>query len=387
MNRPRLRAVSLVLAAAAGLCSGLPARAQPPAPAGAPALDTAKAASRLFNAGKRAYKAGNLPEAFEAYRDAWRLNPAYDVCANLANVEFELGKLKTAGMMRAAAEQYAHCIHLFPVSDKKLAAAQATTLNRFHTARAEVAALAIEVNLTGADVLVDAQFVGKAPLDGEVYVDPGAHTVEAKLYGYEMTPQKVLAVKAAPNGNKPADPQRVALTLVPAAGPGDKVPEAEAKLGPVGAVPALPAGSASADAAAPPSPPPGPTDQPPRLNKAVLISGGTITGIAIVAGVALVVVANGKGSDADTLTATLKQPPGPPACQTFASTCSAINNDRTAHDALSNAAKGVLVGAGAVGLATLGYALLAPRPRPAMGVMVLPAIGSNQGGVVVAGSW
>ena len=49
--------------------------------------------------------------------------------------------------------------------------------------------------------------------------------------------------------------------------------------------------------------------------------------------------------------------------------------------------RGFLIGAGAVGLATVGYALFAPKARPAAGMRVLPAVGSREGGLVVAGAW
>src|SRR5580693_7330287 len=95
MTRLRLHIVSATLLAAAGLGSA-PAWAQPPASAAVAGLDKWKEADRLFAAGKTAYKAKKLQEAYEAYRDAWKLNQTYDICSNLANVEVELGKRDVA---------------------------------------------------------------------------------------------------------------------------------------------------------------------------------------------------------------------------------------------------------------------------------------------------
>ncbi len=42
----------------------------------------------------------------------------------------------------------------------------------------------IEVNVDGAEILVDSKLVGKSPLDGPVPVSPGVHTIEVKADGF-----------------------------------------------------------------------------------------------------------------------------------------------------------------------------------------------------------
>jgi hypothetical protein len=53
------------------------------------------------------------------------------------------------------------------------------------------AQITVNVNLAGADILIDGHSVGTAPLGSPVTVDPGRHTVEARLDGYGGTPQIV----------------------------------------------------------------------------------------------------------------------------------------------------------------------------------------------------
>lgn len=120
----------------------------------------------------------------------------------------------------------------------------------------------------------------------------------------------------------------------------------------------------------------------------VIVGGASVTGVALVTGTILAVVAHGKAADADTKLGGLKNVTGTNVCVTNAATCAAIDSDRAARDRLANASMGVFIGAGAVGVATLGYALLSPKARPASGrVQVLPAIGARDAGVMLVGVW
>lgn len=49
----------------------------------------------------------------------------------------------------------------------------------------QVGALTIQVEPAGAEVLIDGQSKGKAPLEERSFVDPGKHTIEVKLDGYK----------------------------------------------------------------------------------------------------------------------------------------------------------------------------------------------------------
>jgi hypothetical protein len=62
-------------------------------------------------------------------------------------------------------------------------------------AQAKVGRLVITVNLPGADVLIDGQVVGKTPLPGPVFVEPGQVFIEARLPGY--TQERVIQTAVA----------------------------------------------------------------------------------------------------------------------------------------------------------------------------------------------
>jgi hypothetical protein len=279
---------------------------------------------------------GQLARARAAFIAAWALKKHWQIAGGLGETELKLG------MYRDAAEHLAFFVSNFPPDKGQdmLAAGQ----KLFQEARAKVGTLTVTVDRAGAEVAVDGKVIGTAPLQDPVFVDPGPHTVEARMGAHVATMQ----VDAQPGSTR-----ALALSV--------KEP--------------------------PPVTPPKDGLPPPRLNKAVLISGGTITGIAIVAGTVLAVVASGKRSDAATQLATLNQPPPSAACQMLPSTCGAIHSDLQARDTLANASMGTFIGGGVVGLTTLGYALLAPKARPAVSAKLLPALGVGQGGVVVKGTW
>src|SRR5262249_54129625 len=154
---------------------------------------------------------------------------------NLGSAELTLGKV------RDAAEHFAYCIRTFPATGSKKQLAAVKRL--FDDARRKVGALAIKVGVDGAEVIVDGKPVGRAPLAEEVYVDPGPHTVEAKLAGYDAAKQAVQV---------PAGPaQSMTLALVATAPspptPPGPVPAADS------AEPAAPQASATAVSTAPPT--------------------------------------------------------------------------------------------------------------------------------------
>jgi hypothetical protein len=289
---------------------------------------TAKAAA-LYDEGVSAYKKGQWAAARASFLAAWSLKKHWQIAANLADTEVELGKY------RDAAEHAFYYLGNGPAD--RHARAQAL----LDKAQARTGTLTVRVDRAGADVLVDGEVVGKSPLVAPVFVDPGHHTVAARLgAGVATSPADVLA----------GAPRDVALTL--------KEPQA---------------------------PPIVPAREGPSVP--VIVTGASVTGVGIVVGAILAVLAHREALDANAKLATLPPPAGVSPCATLTSTCDAINSERHTSDALSNASVGTFIGGGVVGLATLGYALLAPKAPAASGMRVLPAVGSGQAGVVVMGAW
>jgi len=157
-------------------------------------------ADRLREEGKAASKAGQFEKAEELYRRAWRLRQGWEIAANLGLTEFRLGK------NRDAAEHLSYFLREAPTNRVGEADRKATQ-ETIDKARAKVAALRITVSPAGAEVLVDGQAVGTAPLPGAVFVEPGPVAVEVRRDGY--TAVKVSRVGAA------GSVEDVELRLVP----------------------------------------------------------------------------------------------------------------------------------------------------------------------------
>jgi hypothetical protein len=128
-------------------------------------------ADSLFAEGNKAYDESDYALAVRKYGEAFALKPSYDIAANLGAAELKLAKFADA------ANHLAYAIRNFPPSGDAKKKAGAEKL--YGEARQKVGALDI-VAPPGAEVFVDGKSVGKAPLTDPVYVDPGAHEVEAR---------------------------------------------------------------------------------------------------------------------------------------------------------------------------------------------------------------
>jgi hypothetical protein len=140
-------------------------------------VTTTPAAFNDCQKGSDLYAAQKWPEALAAFQEAWALQKTYDIAANLGHTEVKLER------WRDAAEHLSFAVKNWPVVGKP--EPRELAKQRLSEARAKVAAVTVEVNVVGAEVLVDGKLVGKAPLEGEVFVDPGAHRVEGRMAGYK----------------------------------------------------------------------------------------------------------------------------------------------------------------------------------------------------------
>ncbi len=307
----------------------------------------ADAADTYFRQGNGLYKEQRWADARAAYESAWRLEKSHDIAANLGYAEMKLGRF------RDAAEHLAFAVKNWPPTGK--ADKREYAVERLVLAKQQVGALTIRVDTERADVFVDGAIVGASPLEDDVFVEPGSHTVEAKRAGREDAKQVVTVAKGGA--------QTVALALPP-------VPPS------------------------PPPPPPMPSAQPPPVapvtapgpNRAIVVSGAVIGGVGLVVGAGLAIGSAIKGSNADSALTALQRTGQGKVCPTQMAACSAIDSDRRAHDALGKGALGAFVTGGALGLATLGYALAARGPK-ATGVRLVPTVGVRNAGVVLAGEW
>jgi len=317
--------------------------------------DASQQADEHFKRGKELYKAGKLREAHEAYRSAWGLKQTFDIAANLANTEVQLG------MKRDAAEHLAFCIRNFPATGVK---AQLDRVKvQFEDVRKQVGALVVSASVEGAEIVVDGQPVGRAPLGREVFVEPGAHTVEARLAGYE--PARAEAQVAAGGSQEVAlAPVKVKAAAVSGNGSGSGSGNGSGNG----------SGSGSGEDGAGP-------------RTAVLIAGGAAAGAALVAGVIFTVVANGKADDAEEQRAALVKMGGPASCASATAACDDLRSAKDGKDTFSNAALWSFVGAGALGAATGIYAVVTSQRTDTASVKAMPVVMAGGGGIVLRGAW
>jgi hypothetical protein len=353
MDRLSLRFCSFVLLASAALCARTPAYAQDAPAAGGSIEDDSRKADELFKQGKSAYTAGKLQEAHDAYLRAWQLKRSHDIASNLGNTELQLG------LKRDAAEHLAYCVRNFPptVDETK----RQNTMRKFEAARADVGALSIKTNVRGAEVFVDGKSVGVAPLEAEIYADPGERVVEARLPEHEPAIVKVQVVKAGATGAA----QEVVLALVP------KVKRD---------------GPLSGSEAQPPPPLPPPTPAGP--SKALIITGAALAGAGVVMGTTFALLSDAKASDAAAGRATMLTMGASAACgATPSASCQAVESAGQARATFANASAWSFIAGGALGAATVIYALAAPRAAKASATRVAPTLAVGGGGVVVRGEW
>jgi hypothetical protein len=333
MARSRTRTTLLLAALAVTVCA--PALAAPPEPAPA---KTADEADVLFRKGNAAYDAGKPAEALPLYLAAWKLKQTHDIAGNMAQVELVLGK------KRDAAEHIAFALAHFPptgtAQDRREKMRKA-----LDDLRHDIASLRVSVSLPGAEVTLDDKPIGRSPIDEELFVDPGRHAVRASLGGYADASEQVDAAKGSA--------QVVTVTL---------------------------------KAAAPPPPPP-PVEPTPKAEPRSVVPGavlGGVAGAALATGIGLMVVSAQKRSSAQDVAQSILG--AHHSCVTgagnFDPQCSQVASTTTTSDTLHNAGVGVLVGAGALAVAS-GLYFLWPAPR----VVIAPAAGTSGGGLWVHGSF
>ncbi len=159
------------------LVIGVVLAASPPAWAG-----PSDKASELMNQGVTQYSKGNLVAAREAFLEAFKLAPHHTIASNLAEVEIKLGKY------REASEHLNYVLHSLPPSATEERASSEKDLAQ---CRERLSIVRVAVSVQGAAVTLDGQSVGTAPLETELWLEPGEYVVEARHAGYEPASERV----------------------------------------------------------------------------------------------------------------------------------------------------------------------------------------------------
>ena len=314
---------------ASALTSSARAQGAPPTSAQAAPTATVNAASLdkardLFTQANALYDVNKYPQAEAAYQAAWKIKKSFDLAGNFGNLEADMNK------PRSAAELLSFAVREFPAGGKP--AVRDALVKRLGEVLKLVGTLRLTVNKPGAEVFLDGVSVGSAPIQGDVYLDPGTHNVEARLDGLMPAQVTFTAAKGKSQG--------VELTLVP----------------------------------------------PPGASTPVLVAGGAVAGAGVVAGAVLLGVSfTKKGSAADL--ASSKQVGCPVAGTGAMGACKNVANAVTSRNALANAGLWALVGGGVAGVSTLIYGLAGGSKAPRTGVRVLPVVTGDGGGLVVGGTF
>ncbi|HEX4476228.1 MAG TPA: PEGA domain-containing protein [Polyangiaceae bacterium] len=331
----------------------VPARADAPTRA----AENAERADKLFVEGTNAFEQRQYAEAYRSLRAAWDLAPSYRTAAELGQVELQIAAY------RDAATHLAYCLRHLPADVEPTAREHIE--QGLAEAREHTAALRIRVTVEDADVTVDGASVGRSPLEGVVFVEPGAHELAATRLGYVETSQTVQApVRAALD---------VTLNLVPTS-----------PSSPISALPLAPA---------PPAPAAPPEDATPHASSGlppatwVLIIGGSLTAVALGTAIGFEVKGSSDNSDVQKLAAQVGASTSSCSSST-APTCSQLVDKRSDRNSANEIATGMGITTGVLAAATAITAFVLWPHKRASGkdtALRIDAGGNATGGTVWIG--
>lgn len=241
-----------------------------------PACAATDDTTTLFQRARENFEAERYDASYGCYKKHWDIRESYDVAANLGNLEVSQLKKYADG---ATHLHYARENLPASMPAAKRSEVKAKINERLGEALAHVQVLELTVLPRDAEVVIDGQSAGRAPLRMPIYLEPGTHSLLVQLAGHAPI-EKSIDAKA---GTKEA----FELTLT-----ADLPSDGEAT---------APAGL--------PTPAPAADEGSPALGIAVLATGGA----AAVAGVILIVLSAGAGSDTEALTTEIQSDPAAPS--------------------------------------------------------------------------
>jgi hypothetical protein len=303
-------------------------------------VDDNDEARRLYRNGVAAFDADKPQEARQLLLRAWSIRRTYDVASVLGQVELALN------LPRDAAEHLDFAIRNFP--PQLSADALQRVRDTFSQAEKRVGTLLVRVDRAGTKILVDAKVVGTSPLSSPLFLEPGAHTVEAEEGSARAS--RTVAVEAGAT-------QSLGLDL------GRSTP--------------LPAQQTSRDGSS--------------TRTVALIGGGTIVLVGAALGVGFSLSAASDRDRGDTLRASLANGACSPS-QPPSASCSALLRASEAHDRDRNIATASFAVAGAALVATAAYLFLTGTDAPheataAPGVRLGATATKDQGALWLSGAF
>lgn len=285
------------------------------------AADATRERQETYRQAHAAMDAQRWPDARRLLLEVWSQSPTYDIASSLGEVEFALKNYASA------ARYYAYALeNLAPKEKQSVAEGLRSDLAQV---KALVGTVRVIVKPEGAEVFVDGERAGVAPLRSEVFLDPGTHAIEARLGDRRAT--KTIRI-----GRGEMD--TLHFSIPDAAGPTSP-----------GSLPELPGSGI------------GSTETPPQKSLVPVIVGASVAAIGLVTWVAFDAAASSREDDIRQVSREV----GPYGClegTADAATCSrarSLRDDQQSNVTTSRVGLGVGVVAT---LATVGYWLLWPEP-------------------------
>jgi hypothetical protein len=186
--------------ASAGATPAAPASAQPASPGGvkaagpAPSGSAAASAdptstSEIYRQALADYASGDYEKAVKGFEEVWSREKKPKAAGTLGRAEIKVRKF------RDAAEHLEFYLRL----DTDITAdARKEAEAMLAAAKAQITTLRIAATPKGAELTLDGTSVGIAPLDHEIYLDPGKHQVKA-WHGQQTETKDI---EAPPGGNE-----------------------------------------------------------------------------------------------------------------------------------------------------------------------------------------
>jgi tetratricopeptide (TPR) repeat protein len=288
-------------------------------------------ASELMNQGVAQYSKGNLEGARQAFLEAFELAPHHTIASNLAEVEIKLGRYKEAS------EHLNYVLRALPPSATEERESAEKDLGQ---CRQRVGVVRVAVSVKGAAVMIDGKAVGTAPLETELWLEPGEYVVEARHTGYQPASARVVA--------KAGEAREVMLALsemTAASGAGNTPETRQDEV---------------------------PTSSGMQAKTIVLIGGSALTVAAATVGTVFLVKKGSAADDADEALAEIAREEPDLAEQGIAcrlepasrpKACATLTESQKDEETFKNVAIGSFIAAGALGIGTVATYLLWPDAR------------------------
>jgi len=355
-------------------------------------------ARRRFQEGVRYFDQKHYEEARAAFLQAYALKRHPAVLLNLAQSEIRSGHPLEAAR---------HFSAFLKESTTATAAEKAEAEKGLAAARTKLGTIRVTVNVGGAEVLLDGESVGLAPLAEPVDATPGTHSVVAKYAGHIAQADVSVAVgRSAPATLALEMGGAVASAPLPAPSP------APAPAEPGAEAPAAPPAEAPKEAAPPSSTtPPAPTTEVSAssggrepffhwlTHSGAGLAGLSVTVLGVGVGAGFSIAGAVASNNVDSVTTAIQNEavsrnlgptvPCDPVADGFQRACSTLQDNKDKRDADQTVAMvGFVVGGVGAAATIITYFVSSKKSDTREGrTTVVPFVGSSAAGLSLAGSF